>query len=79
MSRLALIFALGFLAACTAQPRPTSQENVNLSGFPQAFKNGYSDGCASRSGPTVRSESRFKSDPQYAQGWRDGFDICARR
>ena len=74
----AALLAVSTLAACAAQ-QPTQGENVNLSGFPQAFKDGYADGCASVRGSTTRDIARFRSDPQYAQGWRDGLDICRRR
>jgi len=25
-----------------------------------------------------REEARFKSEPQYASGWRDGYDVCRK-
>ena len=78
MRRLAALMALTMLAACAAK-QSTQRENINLSGFPQAFKDGYADGCASVRGPMKRDSARFKSDPQYARGWRDGSDICRRR
>ena len=52
---------------------------VNLSGYPPAFRAGYADGCASVDAARKRDEPRFKSDAEYAQGWRDGYDICRRR
>ena len=52
---------------------------VNLAGYPPAFRAGYADGCASVDGAKKRDEPRFKSDSSYAQGWRDGFDICKKR
>lgn len=54
---------------------------MNLSGYPPEFRAGYMDGCESgkRAGARVRDEGRFKRDPQYASGWRDGFDICSKR
>lgn len=77
MRRLAPVMVLAMLAACAAKQSP-QRENINLSGFPRAFKEGYADGCASVRGSTKRDGARFKSDPQYAQGWRDGLDICRR-
>jgi hypothetical protein len=73
------ICATAVLPGCAAGP--TQGSNVNLSGFPPQFREGYADGCASARGPRKRDEARFKSgaDPQYASGWRDGFDICSRR
>ncbi len=66
------------LGACAA-PSPMQPANINLSGFPPAFKEGYADGCASAKGSRSRNEERFKSDYQYANGWRDGLDLCKRR
>lgn len=78
MTRYIPLLAMSMLSACATQSA-MQPANVNLSGFPPAFKEGYADGCASARGPTTRSESRFKSDQQYASGWRDGLDICKRR
>jgi hypothetical protein len=68
------------VAGCAAQstaPAPA----VNLSGYPPEFRQGYADGCAStKSGAArKRDEARYKSDTDYAQGWRDGYDICQRK
>ena len=79
MKRFVLVPVIGLLSACAAQSAMQQPANVNLSGFPPAFKDGYADGCASAHGATTRSESRFKSDQQYASGWRDGLDMCKRR
>lgn len=77
MRRLAPWMVLAMLAACAAK-QSAPRENINLSGFPQAFKDGYADGCTSARGSMTRDGARFKADPQYAQGWRDGLDICRR-
>ncbi len=37
------------------------------------------DGCGSVDAARKRDESRFKADANYAQGWRDGNDICKRK
>ena len=73
--------ALALLAACAApsgSPSGSGPAKVNLNGYPPAFKEGYSDGCNSAAGGLSRDRARFKSDLQYAQGWRDGYDICTR-
>ena len=70
---------LGFLAACTQPSTKPSGPDVNLSGFPPAFRQGYADGCSSARGSRVRNETRFKEDTQYASGWRDGLDICGKK
>lgn len=47
-----------------------------------AYADGYKDGCdsgvASQSvfGRYKKDDRRFGSDPQYAQGWSDGFRKC---
>ncbi len=82
MTRYIPLLVISLLSACATQSTTQSAmqpANVNLSGFPPAFREGYADGCASAHGPTMRSESRFKSDQQYASGWRDVRDICKRR
>lgn len=76
-SLLAVLAAACILGACAQQATPV-RPGVNLSGFPPEFREGYSDGCNSaRSVVGVKKdEARMKSDPQYAQGWRDGYDMC---
>ena len=74
---LAAAFAL---AACVStRPQRSAGADVNLSGFPPQFKQGYADGCSSAKGRRLRDEARYRDDSQYAAGWRDGFDICRRK
>ena len=80
------ISALALLWGCatTQQPSGTAPSkpppaNVNLSGYPPAFQAGYADGCESVRAARTRDEARFKTDALYAQGWRDGYDICKSR
>lgn len=81
-------FAAAILAGCASQPAPTPtrapatvlpQARVNLSGYSPEFKQGYADGCASVGAARQRDAARFKSDSNYAQGWRDGYSICKSR
>ncbi len=59
---------------------PKKEPNVNLAGYPPEFRAGYLDGCESaRRNITKKDEQRFKTDPQYSSGWRDGFDICKKQ
>lgn len=76
---LATGFAL-LVAGCASQSTPPAPA-VNLSGYPLEFKQGYADGCASArpNAARKRDETRFKADANYAQGWRDGRDICGKR
>ena len=78
--RVSVLLCAGLLAAC-AQPGPPPQQqpNVNLAGFPPAFRKGYVDGCNSAHGSLVRDKDLFAGDMQYASGWRDGHDICAKK
>jgi hypothetical protein len=80
MMRLILaIYVLALMAGCASQPAPAPQPKVNLSGYPPAFRQGYADGCASVNATRKRDEARFKSDANYATGWRDGYSICKPR
>jgi hypothetical protein len=78
MKNLLLLVATVLLAACAG---PKKDPNVNLAGYPPAFHAGYVDGCESskRESSEIKDKARFKNDAQYASGWRDGYDICARR
>jgi hypothetical protein len=60
-----------------AAPRPLP--NVNLSGYPPAFKEGFRDGCDSFRGKERRDPNRFNKDNNYTIGWQDGFSICRRQ
>ena len=87
MRRFVMVLATALAAGCASQPAPPTQPapapkpSVNLSGFPPEFRQGYGDGCVSAQPNTARArdEERYKSDANYAQGWRDGYDICRRR
>jgi hypothetical protein len=78
MRKRSLLLAITLLCACTAQKK---EPNVNLGGYPPEFRAGYVDGCesAKRTAGQKRDEQRFKREPQYATGWRDGFDICSKQ
>ncbi|MEQ1773994.1 MAG: hypothetical protein ABL891_09445 [Burkholderiales bacterium] len=58
---------------------PRTNANVNLSGYPPAFKDGFSDGCESLRGNYRRDASRFGKDNDYTLGWQDGYSICGRQ
>lgn len=69
--------------AKAAPPMPANREppppNVNLSGFPLPYRQGYADGCASASGTQRKDAARFDSDPNYRTGWQDGITLCRKR
>ena len=50
--------------------------NVNLSGFPLPYRQGYADGCASATGAERKDATRFAADGNYRTGWQDGLAIC---
>lgn len=91
--RIALVAACAalLLAACattgppavSAPPIPADREppppNVNLSGFPLPYRQGYADGCASVSGPARKDDARFAGDPNYRMGWQDANTLCRKR
>src|SRR5208283_4299206 len=63
-----------------AQPQghPNPPSNVNLQGFPLAYRQGYADGCASASGGERKDAERFKTDGPYRTGWIDGQALCKK-
>lgn len=78
MKKYSVLIATALICACA----PAKKEvNVNLTGYPPAFRAGYVDGCESSKRATgqTRDDDRFKHDAQYASGWRDGYDICTKR
>jgi hypothetical protein len=64
-------------------PVPANQEppppNVNLTGFPLPYRQGYADGCASAKGAERKDATRFGADPNYRTGWQDGLALCKKR
>jgi hypothetical protein len=77
-------FAPTGVAPASAPPLSTQQEppppNVNLSGFPLPYRQGYADGCASAGGAAERKDAaRFASEPNYRTGWQDGVSLCRRQ
>jgi hypothetical protein len=91
---VALALALAFLVGgCAtpgpgpdlgpAPPTPANVEppppNVNLSGFPLPYRQGYADGCASISGRERKDTTRFAADGNYRTGWQDGLAICRKK
>jgi hypothetical protein len=65
------------------QPLPADREppppNVNLSGFPLPYRQGYADGCASARGSERKDAARFAGDGNYRMGWQDGIALCRKR
>ena len=77
---VAAALAAAVVAACTPTPSKAPESQVNLAGFPPAFRDGYNEGCRSaQSGSSRRDDKRYAEDRQYAAGWRDGFDMCKRK
>ena len=85
---IACLALTGLLGACHSMSpetpagaplSPRSGPNVNLSGYPPAFKDGFRDGCDSLRGTYRRDNSRFGKDNDYTLGWQDGYSICGRQ
>ena len=53
--------------------------NVNLSGFPLTYRQGYADGCTSAGGTERKDTTRFAADGNYRTGWQDGLAICRKK
>lgn len=80
IKNLGYLFLFAILVGGCATPKYQAQ-NVNLSGFPPEYRAGYDDGCSSVKYPLMQKKdaARFKSDKLYAQGWKDGYDLCKKR
>jgi hypothetical protein len=71
---VAAALSLSVVAGCAG---PTTGQ-----GRPPAYADGFNDGCQSgRAAQDVlgrprKDVRRFESDPQYAQGWSDGYRQC---
>jgi hypothetical protein len=74
---LFLLLAVFAAAGCT-QPEPVGP-NVNLSGYSQAFKDGWAAGCKTARGRATKDDARMRSDVDYRQGWEDGSSVCSKR
>jgi len=66
-------------SATPAQPSVQRTPPVNLSGYSAAFKQGYTDGCASVRGSMRRDDTRYRSDSDYMMGWSDGNSSCGAK
>ena len=53
--------------------------NVNLQGFPLAYRQGYADGCNSVGTVEHKDAVRYKNDGQYRTGWQDGSFLCKKK
>jgi hypothetical protein len=68
-----------------AMPAPAPRDveppppNVNLSGFPLPYRQGYADGCASAAGTERKDAVRFGNDGNYRTGWQDGLALCRKK
>lgn len=61
----------------------STHEHMLAQGYPPAFADGFDDGCSSGrqaagviSGEFRKNVPRYLKDPQYAEGWSDGFRQC---
>ena len=72
-----LLIVLVAAAGC-GQPKPVGPA-VNLSGYSQAFKDGFAAGCKTARGTPTKDEARMRSESDYKLGWEDGSSVCAKR
>lgn len=79
VKQFSLISLICFSMMGCVTPKYQSQ-NVNLSGFPIEYRTGYDDGCSSVKYPLLQKKDtdRYKIDKLYAQGWKDGYDLCKK-
>ncbi len=73
-----IVAAPVFLAGCV-----TEGELLRDKGYPQAYTEGYDDGCSSgkKAAGSMFDEfkkdvHRFQDDADYHDGWRDGHEEC---
>ncbi len=66
------------LSGCVSQ-----RDTMVQQGYPLSYADGFDDGCHSgkKAGGSMfdqfkKDVRRFQADPQYAQGWSDGFRQC---
>ncbi len=73
----------GWTSTPASTPVPRNVEppppNVNLSGFPLPYRQGYADGCASATGPERKDSTRFAARGNYRTGWQDGLALCRKK
>ena len=72
--------ALAVLGGCMESAPTRTRSNagrVNLAGFPPEFQQGYAEGCDGAQRGAKPNAERYRTDPQYAQGWRDGYSVCS--
>jgi len=73
-----VVLLVAFAAGGCSQPKPVGP-NVNLSGYSEAFKDGFAAGCKTARGTPTKDNARMRSDTDYRLGWDDGSSVCARR
>jgi len=78
---LLIIFAvcgMATISGCASQ-----KESMLKQGYPLSYADGFDDGCHSgkKAGGSMFDQfkkdiRRFEREPQYAQGWSDGYRQC---
>lgn len=84
--RTTILIAALTLSGCVTPAQMVERHVAEVSAQPQAFRDGYRDGCTSGYAAANYYEMRFTkdarrydSDRQYAGGWEDGFRVCRSR
>lgn len=85
--RLLFLLTLSALAGCASltPEEQLTREMVGVGGKSVMFTNGYGDGC--QSGMSAAGNHAFNyvkdlqtaNNPEYKQGWEDGFRMCQSR
>ncbi len=77
MRTLFSVLALATLLGC-------SQETMRGPEGPLEYREGYAHGCESAlaesgipNSTPKKDDDRYSGDPQYHQGWEDGYSDCA--
>ena len=79
-----LTLSMALLASCAFEPSQSvrqeraqrATQSINLQGFPPEYRQGFTDGCATVGGA---SSPKPAGEPNYVQGWQDGFKHCTNR
>lgn len=82
--RVSVLVVMLACAACTTggtvgpERAARTTQSLNLSGFPPEYRKGFTDGCAAVGAPKPAS-APSGAEPQFQQGYKDGFSYCTRR
>lgn len=83
MNKILHVVMFLLISGCAAQQLKWERETLTRQGQPLEYIDGYEDGCSSGTKAAgnpyfrfAKDVRRFQVDELYAQGWRDGFEVC---